>query len=337
MHKFDHGGDLSSVKEKYSDARYPWIDLSTGINPRAYPWEKKIDLTALAGYAAKLPQSSDVKKCTSIWLKYLNVKDRNNWLLTAGSQAIINILPSIFPDHKGIILKPNYNEYERTWCRHLREYTTITRDKFDVNLLANNSVVMITNPNNPDAHLWQLEQIIHIANELAEKNGFLVLDEAYTDLCTDISLTTCSIPDNVLLLRSLGKFFGLAGLRIGLTKLPSKLYAKTADDMGPWTVSSISMAIAQMALSDTEWISNTLKSLKLNMEKLESILLEHDFKIIGNTDLYCLVQHEQSSMVVDKLNRSGIYVRTFSDNPSLIRFGLPKNDIEYKRLQEALT
>lgn len=337
MKEFNHGGDLFKIQKLYPNATQPWIDLSTGLNPIPYPWELKISQQELSSSAHKLPQKKDLEECITEWTKYLNVSEANEWLLMAGSQAFINITPRLFPGHKCLIVAPSYNEHERVWLCAERDYKLITPDELSSNISNPNTLLIITNPNNPDGYIWGKSNILEIGHTLSKNNGFLIVDEAFADLKPEISLARNKLPKNILLLRSLGKFFGLAGLRLGIARLPEEIKRKTELEIGPWSVNALAVLIAKHALRDSNWISNTRIKLMSDAMKLSDILLKSGFQIIGKTDLFQLVEHRNFKAINKKLNQNGIYVRTFEEGRNIMRLGLPKNEKEFLRLKEILS
>ena len=336
MKHFNHGGDLFEFQKLHPDTTQQWIDLSTGLNPTPYPWQLNIPQEELACSAHKLPQKRDHEECLVQWTKYLNAADSSEWLLIAGSQAFINITPRIFPDHNCLIVAPTYNEHERVWFNADRKYKLIKRDQLKVNLFTPNSLLIITNPNNPDGYTWDKSKLLEIASTLAKNNGILIVDEAFADLTPENSLASDNLPENIILLRSLGKFFGLAGLRLGIARLPNFIKQKTILEFGPWSVNALALKIAQYALQDKTWISNTRLNLKSNADNLSDILIKSGFHTMGKTDLFQLVEHRDFEYINNKLTQNGIYVRTFENDKKLMRFGLPKNEEEFLRLKETL-
>lgn len=336
MTKVFHGGDLSSVRMRYPNAQAPWVDLSTGLNPNAYPWLESVSEQKLTMAADKLPQQNDEEKCKSAWLNYLGAENPEEWLLVSGSQAFINIIPRLFPDHLALIPMPNYGEHERVWHSAEKPYIKISRQDVDKTDFKQNTLVILTNPNNPDGYVWPKEYLIELSEKLEKNGGILIVDEAFADVLNDNSLVTMPLPDNIIIMRSFGKFFGLGGVRLGMVRLPTKIYKKAVSEIGPWSVNGLALIIAEHALKDNDWVNDALRRISANMEQLIEILIQARFKIIGYTDLFCLVEHSEAQKINKKLNEKGIFVRVFKDNPTRLRFGLPKDSQHVIRIKEAL-
>lgn len=331
-----HGGNINEIKLKYPDVKKSWIDLSTGLNPNAYPWQEKIPHEMLSEAAHLLPQYEIEEKCKKTWLNYLSAEMSENWLLIPGSQAFINILPDIFPNYHALIPIPNYGEHERVWQGSENGIEKLTRDTLNNHQFEPRTLLILTNPNNPDGYNWSPEYLLELAHELKKKDGILVIDEAFSDVIPNNSLASLSVYNNIIILRSFGKFFGLGGIRLGMVRASSKIIEKTKFKIGPWAVNGLALTIAQNAFNDEEWIRKTKHQLKSDMIELKKILNKANFKIIGGTDLFCLVEHENAIDINITLNNNGIVVRVFNDKPTLLRFGLFKNKKEAIRLKEAL-
>lgn len=337
MKIFKHGGDLSAIRKLYPTAKQPWIDLSTGLNPNSYPWQTIVPPNELLAVSHKLPQKNDIDECVIAWTKYLAAKNCDEWLLTAGSQAFINIMPRVFSKHTCVIATPSYNEYERSWSIAGRTHKLIERDKISANLSTPNTILILTNPNNPDGYIWDKKTLFDIASSLAENDGILVVDEAFADLNPEISLASDTLPENIILLRSFGKFFGLGGLRLGIVRLTEEVKLTTELEIGPWSVNSIAILIAKYATLDSNWISDAKTKLTVDAKRLADILTSNGFNLLGRTDLFQLVEHKDFLHITKKLNQNGIYVRTFEESDNIMRFGIPKNDQEFMRLKETLS
>ena len=331
-----HGGDLGAARTAYPESLEPWIDLSTGINPIAYPWMARLPQEILTEATARLPQKSAETACLKAWTESLQVKNPDDWLLVPGSQAMINLLPILFPDHQAVISDPCYGEYERAWRRTGTSVQKVQPHDLMSLEPQHSTVVILTNPNNPDGYLWPIGQLLSLAHRLALSGGSLVVDEAYGEVLDNMSLASMTLPDNVIILRSFGKFFGLAGLRLGMVRLNHCHQQKIRDHLGPWTINGLALAVATYALKDKSWIDNTRQHLTRNMAGLRHCLQTAGLTLIGGTDLFCLTRQGNAPALYDTLLSHGILVRKFPERPSELRFGLPRDADHFQRLKEAL-
>lgn len=331
-----HGGDLGAVMRANPDVQLPWIDLSTGLNPVPYPWQERVSSKALTQAAAMLPQEKQTEACKNVWTQYLNTKAPEEWLLIAGSQVLINLLPQLLPEHSVIIPEPSYGEHERVWHRRDRHPGLMPRELFSEHKIANKQVIILTSPNNPDGYIWSPELILALAEELVSKDGYLLLDEAFADVAMGTSLAANTLPESLILLRSFGKFFGLAGLRLGLARIPCRLRQKTQALLGPWAVNGPAALIAEHALCDTSWIHETRERLAISAALLRAVIENAGGRCVGGTDLFVLSEFDDAPAVASKLNSKGIHIRSFEKYPNWLRFGQPADEISFERLKEAL-
>ncbi len=319
-----HGGDLSVVQ---ADGRR-WLDLSTGINPKSYPWRETLDANDLDAAAQALPQAAAVTNAVNAFCSYAGAPNPQEWLIGPGSQALIEALPMLFsPGQPVIVLHPNYGEHAYAWRRKGFDVFTPTQLPRQ---FANRSVVIITNPNNPDGRLWEPAELMALAHALAEVDGTLIVDEAFMDLYPHLSLTRHELPENIILLRSFGKFFGLAGLRLGLMRCSAPLREKVTALLPLWATSGIALHIAAKAYSDTAWLRTMRAHLSAQMMVLRRVLSDAGLEPVGGTDLYCLVRHPCAQSLFRHLQAHAIHVRRFDYNDSWLRFGLaPEGDLSH--------
>ncbi|MBL4612589.1 MAG: aminotransferase class I/II-fold pyridoxal phosphate-dependent enzyme [Emcibacter sp.] len=315
-----HGGDPGLL---YPHMKRPWIDLSTGINPWGYPWMERMDAQDIFLASSRLPTAADYGRCQNAYARYLG-GEAGDITLAPGSQALIECLPTLFEKQTVYIAGPTYSEHEICWRRAGHD-VRIFQDMADLDSIKPDVIVIFCAPNNPDG---QHPDIINFMHRHTATGGYVIIDEAFADLTPERSLIGPDLPKNVIILRSFGKFFGLAGVRIGVayTKGPIKIPS------GLWHISTLSLLIAARALSDPDWIIQTRKMLAEKMAKLTKIFQEKGHKIIGQTDLFCLVQGPDK----DKILRAGIFARSFKDRPGILRFGLPPTEQDFQKLKEQL-
>lgn len=320
-----HGGALDRAIAKHGGRREDWLDLSTGINPVAWPVpELPADLWR------NLPDEGLMQDCLDAARDCYGVPESAAIVAAPGTQAIIQWLPILFNYLDRVtIVSPTYGEYG-----HVFQMTGVGIETPDDLPEANGEggLLVIGQPNNPDGRVWPADRIL----QFAEGRRVAVVDEAFADVVPEHSLVGHAGGPGLLVLRSFGKFFGLAGLRLGFAIGDPDVIAALERMIGPWAVSGPALAIGAMALRDTGWITETKARLAADSARLEALLAGHGFGIVGRTDLFVTARCRDASRIAEALARERILVRIFDHDAGLIRFGLPHGDEEFGRLESIL-
>lgn len=321
-----HGGDIDAMAKRYPDAPQPWIDLSTGINPFAYP------IPPLpAELWARLPLHEDDDELRRIAARRYGVADAKRVVSAPGTQALIQIVPRLIEPTDVAIVGPTYREHIRCWQRMGHAVRVIE----DLGEIGNAKAVVVVNPNNPTGRHYEPGRLFSLAEDMARRQGLFVVDEAFADLLgPDQSLAPLQPPSSVIL-RSFGKTYGLAGVRLGFAIAEPRVADVLRSWLGPWAVSGPATAIGQRALEDPAWLSETHDRLANAAEQLDRLLTAAGGRIAGATPLFRLVDHPQADSLAHRLALAGIHVRRFPDRKSWLRFGIP-NDAALLRLKAAL-
>lgn len=319
----EHGGNLSLAAAQYGIPLESWLDLSTGINPKNYP-------------IAEIP--------TSVWQRLPNDNDglveaactyygSQFALSTAGSQAALQVLPKLRPPCKVAMLNPMYQEHARAWQRHGHQVSTFANleDEEAINAA---DVVLLCNPNNPTATQFSPQALLNLHAKLTSRGGWLVVDEAFMDATPQHSIAQHAHLDGLFILRSLGKFFGLAGARVGFLLSKQTQLNKIQEELGPWTISGTSRFVAKQALNDKTWQQNTRQQLVENSRRLAELLNHYGLTPQAGTALFQYVPTSTAETWQRHLAKQGIWVRLFTETPAL-RFGLPPDD-GWVKLENAL-
>jgi cobalamin biosynthesis protein CobC len=319
----EHGGEVDAAAEQCGIARDRWLDLSTGINPKPYP------LPELAReYWHRLPDAS-----LDVWLResaasYYRVTDPEQVVAAPGSQAIIQCLPRLLPPTRVAVVSPTYREHVTCWSAAQHNVVEVRAPE---EVSEDTGIVVLANPNNPDGRLFSPERLLRLTEE-----RLLIVDEAFADVVPNVSLAPHAGRPNLIVLRSFGKFFGLAGMRLGfaLTGEPSATLLRRG--LGPWAVSGPAAAIGAVALADDAWARAARVRLMAAAGRLDGLLMRAGLRIAGGTSLFRLVEHASAEELFDSLARSAILVRRFSERPQWLRFGMPGDDEGFERLRQAL-
>ncbi len=320
----EHGGKLRLAAQHYGIPLSDWVDLSTGINPQAYPAPPLDPLCW-----QRLPEDDDGLEAAAA-AYYGNER----LLVLPGSQAAIQGLPALFSPVSVACLSPTYEEHAQAWTRaghKLRRLPTLPRA-----LAAATPNVLLCNPNNPTATTLPRSALLAAAEQLQRRGGWLIVDEAFADPEPDngvAALAGSADAPNLIVLRSLGKFFGLAGARVGFVFAAPEKLDRLRELIGPWPVAHPSRAVARLALADLAWQDATRKRLADSSQRLADGLAP--FGEVTRTALFCTLKTAHVAALFEHLARRAILTRRF-DQPGLLRFGLPGPEAEWQRLALAL-
>lgn len=317
----DHGGDLAAAIRRFGGAPDDWIDLSTGINRVPWPvpeipdaaWRNlpcraahdRLIATAKAGYGTAWPA-----------------------LPLAGAQAAIQLLPALAPAGPVRIVAPTYNEYAGvlTLAGHRAQ------EVGNPEALKGAGLAVLVNPNNPDGRRHSPASLHDVAGQV----GLLVVDESFADPHPELSLLPGACPPNVIVLRSFGKFFGLAGLRLGFAFGAKAHLDRMAALAGPWAVSGPALEIGAQALGDTAWRAATIVRLAGETARIDALAKAAGWPLVGGTALFRLYDTPDAQTAQRRLARRHIWSRIFPWSPHWLRLGLPGTPAEWERLETAL-
>lgn len=320
----EHGGRLRRAAHEYGIAMEHWLDLSTGISPFGWPVP---DIPASAWQ--RLPEEDDglIEAACAYY-------EASCVLPVAGSQAAIQALPALrLPSRVGVIA-PGYAEHAYAWQRAGHQVTSQAADALLADLSAWDVLVLI-HPNNPGGERFDLDALLHAHGELAKRGGWLVVDEAFMDVTPQHSLCRYADREGLIVLRSVGKFFGLAGARAGFVCASSDLLHALRDQLGPWTLSGPSRHVLQRALADRAWQMRARTRLLQASERLAALLCAHGWQPTAGCGLFQWCRRDDAPRVHRALAQRGILTRLF-ETPASLRFGLPPDDAAFARLDQAL-
>ncbi|MBN9670438.1 threonine-phosphate decarboxylase CobD [Roseibium aggregatum] len=325
----EHGGDLTLAMERFGGNREDWLDLSTGINPHSYPLKG-----TLPGHVwSDLPSRSSEEKLLSAARQAYRIPSQLGLVAAPGTQILISLLPSILPEGSVALASPSYASHKAVWDRENRPPTELSSVYA---LPADARIVVLVNPNNPDGRLIDVKSLLEIARTVTDRGGFLVLDEAFADVVPGSSLLPHLKDENVVVLRSFGKFFGLGGLRLGFLAGPHSVTHRLSALLESWCLSGPALEIGTAALRDTVWQEGMVRQLADEMADLSLVLSEHHLSIFGGTTLFALAASREAGALHEALARRRIWTRIFDYAPTWMRFGLPGGADNLDRLSAAL-
>jgi cobalamin biosynthesis protein CobC len=322
-----HGGELSAARSLFPGAAEPFIDLSTGINPNPYPLPH-LPVDAFA----RLPDPAAMAHLAALAAIVYGAPSAAHVVPAPGTQILLPLVAGLVRPGRAAILSPTYNEHAR--CAEVAGHS-VTEVR-EISGLGDADLAIVSNPNSPDGRLIDRGSLRALATKLRQRAGVLVVDEAFMDVGPSGFSLAGDVTRNIIVLRSFGKFFGLAGVRLGFALLEPQLAARLAAMLGPWAVSGPALAVGAKALADTAWIEQMRGDLTKAARRLDAILAGAALEVIGGTTLFRLVRIPAASALFHHLGRAGILVRIFPDNADWVRFGLPADETAWRRLEISL-
>ena len=320
----EHGGRVRQAAQHYGIVLADWLDLSTGINPNGWPVP-----SLPAEVWSRLPEKND-----GLELAARTYYGTDALLPVAGSQAAIQMLPLLRSACRVAVLSPGYAEHAHAWRRAGHATQFVTAGQVD-DAVAQADVLVLMHPNNPTGARFALAQLLDWHARLAARDGWLIVDEAFLDATPESSLAPFCPRPGLIVLRSLGKFFGLAGTRTGFVLAPPEFLQRLDEQLGPWTISGPARAVARLALEDRAWQIQTRARLVHDAWRLQELLRASGLPPAGGAELFRWVVTPQAAVIHERLARQGILTRLFSE-PQSLRFGLPADELQWQRLHSAL-
>lgn len=315
-----HGGRLARAQADYPSAPALWLDLSTGINPDG--WRRgRPGLDSLG----RLPDPADTLALEATAAAAFGVP-ADQVVAVSGAETALRLLPEMLEARSVAVATPTYGSHADAWARAGKSVLSVAREAlFDSAAEA----LVIVNPNNPDGAASNGSDLV------AQAAGrWLIIDESFVEVTPELSAASLA-EDRTIVLRSFGKFYGLAGLRLGFVICDPDLAQDIRRRIGDWPVGADAIGMGRAAYADAAWAERTRLSLSWGAGRLDRMLTANGYEVVGGTSLFRLTRCLDAAGRADRLAQQGVLVRTFSHDDTLIRFGLPGRR-HWRRLQAAL-
>ncbi len=306
----DHGGGLDDAVARFGGVREDWIDLSTGINPIAYPLPE-ID----AHSWNSLPDRAAQDRLTNAARRFWNVPEGASILAAPGASCLIANIPSLTMPGQVNIPQPTYNEHAAAFSVHGWRETQGDPD-----------ARVIVHPNNPTGAWYTVKDLTA---------PLTIVDESFCDVAPENSLISFAARGDVIVLKSFGKFWGLAGLRLGFAIGPAALISQLSDRLGPWPVSGPALTVGATALEDNAWASKTRERLDRDAARLDTLMVDAGAKAEGGTSLFRLYHVDDATIWQERFAQHHIWSRIFPYSRHWLRLGLP-GSADWSRIEAAL-
>ncbi|ESZ43455.1 threonine-phosphate decarboxylase CobD [Mesorhizobium sp. M0387] len=324
----DHGGSLGRARALFPHAPQPFVDLSTGINPHSYPLFE-LPATALS----RLPEAARLRELARVAAGAYGAPSAENVAVAPGTQILLPRVASLVSPGKALVLGPTYAEHARAAA--IAGHAVAEVDDFEA--LAGAEIAIIVNPNNPDGRVVSRERLLRLAETLRAIGGLLVVDEAFMDVGPHAESLAGDVGrGGIVVLRSFGKFFGLAGLRLGFALSDAVTVERLETQFGPWAVAGPALEYGIRALADSGWQADMRRRLAQDAARLDALLSRFGVAVAGGTTLFRYLRLADAPGLFSTLGERGILLRHFSERPQVLRAGLPGSQEEWQRLESAL-
>lgn len=327
----EHGGQLNAAARAYQIPVERWTDISTGINPNGYPVPPIPE-----NVWRRLPEVDDgLIQIARVWA---GVDVSVGCLPVPGTQSVLQVLPQLRAHSRVGVPAIGYAEHARAWRLAGHEVVELFPEDIDA-ALPTLDVLVVINPNNPTGQLFPRETLLRWYEQLSLRQGWLVVDEAFIEASDAQSLASLCNRDGLIVLRSLGKFFGLAGLRAGLVFSAGSLINVLTEKLGPWALSHPARFVMSRALADNAWQQKNRIALNAYRLRLGNAVSGAGLPALGHCDLFVYCPHVEAEKVADALAQQAILVRCFTrlpKRPLALRFGLPRSEDQWRHLETVL-
>ena len=282
---------------------------------------------------ARLPEPAALDRLAAAAANAYGAPSAGHVVPAPGTQILLPLVAGLVPPGRAAVLGPTYAEFSRVAALAGHDVAEVG----EIRQLQDADLAVIVNPNNPDGRFFKKDELRDLADALERRSGLLVVDEAFMDVGpAGESLAGEVARRNIVVLRSFGKFFGLAGLRLGFALAAPALAARLAASLGPWAVSGPAIAIGEVALADVQWAEAMRERLEDDARRLDYTLTDRGIEIVGGTPLFRLVRVPAADALFHHFGRAGILARRFAEQPTWLRIGLPGSEAAWDRLRMAL-
>lgn len=327
-----HGGQVRQIMQHFPAAPQPFVDLSTGISPYAYP----VDHVEMGDWT-RLPEAEEEEALRQAAAKTYGVPSSDMIVAGPGTQMLIALLPLVLKVKHVTIFGPTYSGHEQSW-RNAGINVSIVTDfqSFEASADREGHACVVCNPNNPDGRRLSLEQLQNLLDRCARSASRLIVDEAFADFEAE-SVVSLLPEDRLIVLRSFGKSYGLPGVRLGFLAASDGVASEMRTMMGDWAVSAPALSAGRQALADAAWLGQIRTCLEADSKRLNDALTRAGLFVRGCTRLFTLVSLERACDLWVFLCERGIVTRAFPERPTELRFGLPRSESGWRRLEDALS
>lgn len=324
----DHGGSLDRARALFPHAPEPWIDLSTGINPHSYPL---FDLPATS--FSRLPEPGRIRQLAAVAATAYGAPSVSHVAPAPGTQILLSLVAALVSAGRALVLSPTYAEHRRAAA--IAGHEVLEVPEFEA--LFDADLAILVNPNNPDGRVVERSRLLSLAESMRRKDGLLVVDEAFMEVGPREQSVAGDVGrGGLVVLRSFGKFFGLAGVRLGFALATEEDVQRLEARLGPWAVAGPALELGLKGLADRSWQEEMRSRLAREASELDELFARSGLPVAGGTDLFRFFRLAEAASLFETFGRRGILVRNFAERPHDLRLGLPADSGETDRIEAAL-
>lgn len=305
---FGHGGNLNTLAEKTGVVLEDIVDFSANINPLGPPEYLRRIISRSVEKIVHYPDPSSrdllavLSKAFSIHTSQLTVAN--------GSTEIIYALPKALDCKRAVIPVPSYLDYEQACCKAGLEVLPFLLDEgkgFKINFndlslcLKENDLVFLGRPNNPTGTSFAAEELLKVVNE--HPRTWFAVDESFFEFIAESSeLISGDMPPNLIVFRSLTKFYAIPGLRLGFAAAAPQTADFLRSQLLPWTVNTIAQEVGREVLLDKAYAEQSRIHVTKRREELKQMLAQISWlKVFEGEANFLLVKIEKSGLNAEKL------------------------------------
>lgn len=333
-----HGGDVYAASRELGCGVERIVDFSASINPLG-PSPRVWRALSHAHEALKHypdPTCLDLRTAlASLWGCSVG-----HIIVGNGSTELIHLLPTSLGLRHLLIVGPTFSEYAASMVRMKRRITTVYAERREgyrppieriASLLGRKpprhggiDSVVLCNPNSPTGQACDAAAVMRLARMAQRRKVLFIVDEAFVDYCPERSVLPLSsnVP-NVIVLRSLTKFFGLPGLRVGYAVAARSLVERMERHLPPWSVNALGQLAGLAALRDEHHATRSLLYMKGErkrfLAKLTTLRGFVAFPSEANFLMLELPPGCSAARTAAQLRRKGLLVRDGSSIPGIER------------------
>ena len=325
---YERGGRLDVAREVFPDAAQPWIDLSTAISPWSYSFPALAD-----SEMRRYPDAAALQRLTKAAKKAYRAPTVADAVPVPGVNLGLSVLPWLFREPKRVaVLAPEHSGHAVAWEAAGHSVSQIA----SLDQVGKAGILIAVNPSHVNGRIVPHADLAASLSPLKRRDGLLIVDETFADADPGHSLLPeVARLDYTLVLRSLGEFYGAAGIGLGFAITSHPIAERLRAALGAWPVSAQALAFGEAALADTVWAESQSARLREAANALDTALEAAGLRILGGQVLFRLAACTSASELFSHLASQGILTRPFQDRNAL-RFGLPRDEEELSRIRQAL-